>query len=114
MNSFHYLQLIDDQDLTVETSDHGRDDLVVQQTPMVNAVMRTIKKREMTTNLPGIVNDSTTGADIIIVENQPIKQMIVPLIDQEMKLNLTQSRKKNRTDDHLLGETDEDHGKACF
>ena len=114
MNSFHYLQLIEDRDLTVETSDHGRDDLVVQQTPMVKAAMKAIKKRGMTTNLPGIVDDSTTGADIMAVENQPIKQMIVPLIDQEMKLNLTQSRKKNRTDDHLLGETDEGNGKACF
>ena len=102
-------QLIEDPGLTAaETSDRGRDGLVLQ-TPMAKVATRVIKRKEMmATHLPGTA-DNTTDVDTIHVE---IKQMIVPLIDREMKLNPTTNRRKSRIDHHHLGEIDADLGKA--
>ena len=109
---FALLQLIEDLDTTAaETSDRGTPVGPVLQTPMVKVATKVIKKKEMrATHLPGIDHDTTTDVDTILVGDQRIKLTIVPLIDQEMKLNLTPSRRKNKRDDRRLEEIDADPG----
>ena len=73
--------------------------------------MRVIKRKEtMATHLPGTAEGST-DVDTTRAGNQPIRRMIVPPIDQEMKPNRILNRKKSKIDDHQLGEIDVDLGR---
>ena len=74
---------------------------------MAMVATRVTKRKEMMPIRLQEIEDSSTDVDIIHAESQPIKRMIVALIDQEMKPNLTLNKKKSKTEDHL-GEIDVD------
>ena len=109
-------QLIEDPDIPAEeTLDHGLGGLVLP-TQMAMVAMRVTKRKEMMAIRLHVIADGSTDVDIIHAENQTIKLMIVALIDQEMKPNLTLNKKKSKTEDLLLlGEIDVDldTSKTC-